>query len=125
MDGIVTSRPPLARHGVQFQSTRDCYALFELRSMENTATDRKTIQDIAESVLDGRMSTLEAVRVLLPLLRRRPEIASQEDFNFVRAVESETDDLPIGQVRQLWDTIALAKRDAEVARCESLWRDQF
>ena len=87
--------------------------------------DKETVQRIAQEVLNGQRGVIDASRALLPLLHRSPELASEEDFNLVRGIESETDDLPLGRVRELWDSTALANKDSEIARCESLWRDQF
>jgi hypothetical protein len=92
--------------------------------MENLTKDREKVQHIAQGVLDGQTGVIDAARTLVLLLRRSPELASKEDFNLVRAIESETDDLPLGQVRELWDPAALANKDREIARCESLWRDE-
>ena len=64
--------------------------------------------------------TVEAARRLYSLLSRHPEFTSEEDFNLVRAIESQTDDLPLGQVRDLWDPVVLAEKDAELVRCEAL-----
>ena len=42
-----------------------------------------------------------------------------------RIVGSETDDLPIGEVRKLRAPYALEAKDAEIARCEELWKAQW
>lgn len=87
--------------------------------------DREKIQRISEEVLNGQRGVIDASRTLLTLLGRSPELASEDDFNLVRAIESETDDLPRGRVREVWGSTALADKDCENSRCESLWRDQF
>lgn len=93
--------------------------------MDNLTRDREKMRHIAQAVLDGQTSVIEAARIMLPLLHRSPALASQEDFNFIRGIDSETDDLPVGRVRELWAPLALASKDREIAQCESLWRDQF
>ena len=93
--------------------------------MENLTKVRKSAQRIAQEVLDGQTGVIDAARTLLPLLRRSPELTSEEDFNLIRAIDCETDDLPLGHVREQWDAVVLAYKDREIARCESLWRDQF
>lgn len=55
--------------------------------------DKQTVQRIVEEVLNGRTGVIEASRRLLTVLHRSPELASEEDFNLIRAIESETDDL--------------------------------
>jgi hypothetical protein len=93
--------------------------------MDNLTRDRESIQRVAQMVLGGQTGVIDAARTLLPLLRRSPELASEEDFNLIRAIESETDDLPLGQVREHWDPGVLVSKDRESARCELLWCDQF
>jgi len=100
---------------------RDCYAK---GPMENLSKDREIVQRVAEA-LDGQTGVIDAARILLPLLRRLPGLPSEEDFNLIRATVSETDDLPLGRVREHWDPAVLARKDRETARCESLWRVQF
>jgi hypothetical protein len=77
-----------------------------------------------QAVLDKQMSILEAAHGLLPLLQMNPALASQDDFNLVRAIASETDDLPIGRLRELWHPDSLAEKDREIKRLERLWHEQ-
>jgi hypothetical protein len=83
------------------------------------------VQQIVRAVLSRQIGVLEGARALLPHLREQPDLASAEDFNLTRGIESETDDLPLGSVRELWDPDALTEKDKEIARCEELWGDQF
>ena len=94
-------------------------------SMDNLTKDRESAQRVAQEVLDGQIGVIHAARTLLPLLWRSPELTSEEDFNLIRVIGRETDDLPLGHVREQWDAVVLAYKDREIARCESLWRDQF
>ena len=77
--------------------------------------------EIARAVLAGEIGILEGTRLLVPLLNLDLKIASDEDFNFLRGVDSETDDLPVGRVRQEWHPDSLPAKDVEIARCENLW----
>jgi hypothetical protein len=86
--------------------------------------NRKRVRQIARSVLDAQLGVLAAARALTALLHRDRGIVSEEDFNLFRGVESETDDLPLGKVREEWRADALIEKDREIARCEALWRDQ-
>jgi hypothetical protein len=74
--------------------------------------------------LDGRTTVLEAVRELHPLAYT-DAIADEKDRTLIIAILSETDHLPIGEVRKLWAPFALEMKDAEIARCEELWKPQF
>ena len=82
-------------------------------------------QETVEAVLDERIGIAEATRALLPLLRTNSDLASREDFDLIRAIESETDDLPIGRVREHWHPDSLQEKDCELARCEGLLREQM
>jgi hypothetical protein len=74
--------------------------------------------------LDGRTTVFEAVRALCPLAHT-DAIADEEDRTLVIAIESETDVLPVGEVRKLWAPYALELKDAEIARAEELYKAQF
>lgn len=76
------------------------------------------VLEAVESALDGRMGMVEAAHALLPLLTRNSDLASQGDFDLIRGIESETDDLPIGRVREHWHLDSLREKDRELARCE-------
>jgi len=80
--------------------------------------------ETVESALGGRIGVAEAANALLPFLRMHPDFASKEDFDLIRAIASETDHLPIGRVRELWDTDSLLEKDRELARCDGLWQEQ-
>jgi len=80
---------------------------------------------IACSAIDGNLGLLEAVNRLFPILVTRPDLVSLEDFNFVCAVESQTDDLPTGRLRNEWHPDFLPEKDREIARCEEIWGSQI
>lgn len=43
---------------------------------------------------------------------------------FILGIESETDHLPVGEVRKLWASSALTEKDVEITRAEELyWAD--
>ena len=46
------------------------------------------------------------------------------DFAFFVAVHSETDHLPVGEVRRHWAADALRRSDEELLACESFYRDR-
>ena len=93
--------------------------------MDDLAHDRDRLQQIAGSFLDRQMSLLEAAYKLLPIINRNRELASEDDSRFIIGINSETDDLPIGPVRELWDEDALRDKDREIKRCEEIWDDEF
>ena len=86
--------------------------------------DHLRARDAAQAGLDGRTTVLEAVRQLVSLAHT-DAIAELEDRRFIIAVESETDHLPIGEVRKLWAPDALKEKDVEIARAEDFYRTDF
>jgi len=93
--------------------------------MNITEPERRRAQQITQEVVNRQMGAVEAAYVLLPILHRHPELATQDDLNLVIAIGSETDDLPLGSVRELWDPNALIEKDREIARCNELWGDKL
>jgi hypothetical protein len=79
---------------------------------------------VAQAVLEGQTTVLEAVRTLVPLAHT-DAIADVEDRTLIIAIESETDDLPVGEVRKLWAPSALKEKDKMIAHCEELYRRQL
>ena len=80
--------------------------------------------EIAREILLGRIGAIEAARLLCPILHQDPAIVSRTDFNSIRGIDSETDDLPVGRVREQWHSDFLPEKDREIARCEGLYMDQ-
>lgn len=87
-------------------------------------SELQRVKEVAAAVLDGRTTVLEAVRELYPLAHT-DAIADEGDRTLVIAIESETDALPVGEVRKLWAPDALEAKDAEIARAQELYRAQF
>lgn len=89
-----------------------------------TESDRLRAREIAQAVLDGRTTVLEAARELVSLAHT-DAVAELEDRRFIIGIASETDDLPVGEVRKLWAPYALKEKDVEIARCEELYKADF
>lgn len=75
-------------------------------------------------MLDGRTTVLEAVRALVSLAHT-DAVGDVEDRRFIIGIESETDHLPVGEVRTLWASSAREEKDVEIARVEALYRADF
>ena len=80
--------------------------------------------EVAKAVLDGRISTLEAVRELFPLAHT-DAIADEAYRRLIIGIQSETDHLPVGEVRRLWAPEALREKDIEIASAEAWWKADF
>ena len=83
------------------------------------------MRQIAEALLAGRIGTILAARILLPFIHADDSLASMEDRNLIIGIDSETDDLPVGEVRAEWDPGVLAEKDREIAKCESRWEERM
>jgi hypothetical protein len=86
--------------------------------------ERQRARDVAQGVLDGQTTVLDAVRVLVSLAHT-DAIVDVEDRRLIIAIESETGHLPVGEVRKLWAPDALEIKDAEIARYEEIYKPQF
>jgi hypothetical protein len=80
--------------------------------------------EVSNLVLNGEVGIIEAAIDLSRLARLDSSIMSEADSTVFAAIASETDDPPIGRVRQDWRPEALREKDIEIARCEDVWREQ-
>jgi hypothetical protein len=94
--------------------------------MDRRASDweRQRAKELAKAVLDGRTTVLEAVRELVSLAHT-DAIANEADRTLIIAIESETDSLPIGEVRKLWAPDAWQAKQPEIERAEALRKTEF
>jgi hypothetical protein len=114
-----------------FDNHPDAFRQHILRFMDRTFIDRlasesdhRRAKEVAQSVLDGRITVLEAARALVSLAHT-DAIADIEDRKLIIGIESETDQLPVGEVRKLWASYALKEKDAEIVRAEELYKADF
>jgi len=88
------------------------------------AANRQKVAQIAEEVLDGRVGIIAGARRISTLCGGHVGLDEFDpDFRTFIAIDSETDDLPIGQTRQHWSQDPLAKKDEEIGRCEAHYRE--
>jgi hypothetical protein len=83
----------------------------------------RKIRARALDLLEGRLGVIETARVMLPLAYWT-KVQNEPEFLLFRAIASETDDLPVGNVRAYWATDALQREDVRIAAAEKLWREQ-
>ncbi len=92
--------------------------------MSLLATNRQKIAEVAQGILDNRISIIASARQIRGLCCGHVGLDERDpDLNTFVAINSETDDLPIGDVRQYWAPDALAQKDLEIARCEAMYRE--
>lgn len=93
------------------------YNLEEKRRLVNYALDR------ARSFLDRKSGPIETSRSLSRFNLRGHDESLDVIIETFDVVDSETEDLPVGEVRELWNADALKREDVRIARAEQLYRD--
>lgn len=81
---------------------------------------RREVVETAEAMLYGRRSFLSGSRRLAALRHEVGVDGSDADFLTFVIIESETDSLPIGEIRQYWGADALTKLEPEISDAE-IW----
>jgi hypothetical protein len=85
---------------------------------------RKQVVETAQAMLDGEMSYLLGAR-RLDALRHEVSVGNDDaDFMVFIAIASETDDFPLGSVRELWDKQALIRLQPEIDSAEAWAKEQ-
>ena len=74
-------------------------------------------------MLDGALGIIEGSRRLNDLRAAIGIYHLDEDFVGFVAIDSETETLPIGEARELWNKEALVQQDRKVEEAERLYRD--
>ncbi len=75
----------------------------------------------ARSILSGAVGIVEGARRLTKL-GHALGVDRDPDFTFFVGVDSETDHLPVGEVRRHWAADALQRTDEELRECEAFFR---
>lgn len=83
----------------------------------------RKIRARALDFLEGRLGVIETTRAMLPLAHWT-KVQSEPEFLLFRAIASETDDLPVGDVRAYWAADTLEREDVRIDAAEKLWREQ-
>jgi hypothetical protein len=84
---------------------------------------RKAMVLVARRIFDGSTGIVAGARELTRL--RFPSRAeTDKDILYFVGIDSESDHLPLGAVRQHWNTEALKAKDAELQAYEALVRDR-
>jgi hypothetical protein len=75
----------------------------------------------AKQLLSGQLGIIAAARQLSAFRHFDPELGTP--LRVFVGIASETDDLPIGEVRQQWSAEALERKDREIVEAEQTYRD--
>ena len=84
----------------------------------NTRVARARAAQVAADVIAGSVSPILGARELLSLQDRLGVSNDDSDFRLLAGIDSETDALPFGAVRNRWQPAALIKRDQEIGKAE-------
>ncbi len=79
------------------------------------------ILSLAKQFLGGQLGVIAASRKLSPL-RHEVEAELAEVLVVFTGIDSETDTLPIGDVREHWSPEALERKDREIIEVENFYR---
>lgn len=78
----------------------------------------------AHAILSGELGSIIAGARRLCALGHEIGADRDADFTFFVGLESETDHLPVGEVRQHWNAGALRELDVEIGRYEAFYRER-
>jgi outer membrane biogenesis lipoprotein LolB len=82
---------------------------------------RRQVRALAWRIIEGQVGVIEGSRQMLKF-QFWLHAGDDEDFRVFRGVDSETDHLPVGRVREHWNAEALKKKDEEIAEVEDFYR---
>ncbi|NNN04983.1 MAG: hypothetical protein HKL90_03690 [Elusimicrobia bacterium] len=79
------------------------------------------IVELAKQIIAGNIGVIAGSRAL-HVLASQKALVSDPDFDLFTGIHSESDHLPLDDVKTLWDPAAFQKKQLEVKRFEDLWR---
>jgi len=91
---------------------------------EEVAAAQRRVAETAAAMLSGQMHFLEGVRALRSLLGEAGVAWNDEDALTIDGADSETDSLPIGEVRRHWADEALQRLEPEI-EAATQWAKEF
>jgi|SRR5580704_16844471 hypothetical protein len=84
----------------------------------------KEVVETAKGVLQGKIGIIEGSRILSRLRFKICEGGFDPDFYGFIGIDSATDHLPIGRVREHWAEDALVRKDKEIKEAEDSYREK-
>ena len=91
---------------------------------EYMAQKRSEVIHVSKDIIDKKISIIEGVRKLCALHHKISKDDFDTDFLIFAAIDSDTDHLPVGNVREHWSLNALEMKDKEICDVEDIYRDQ-
>jgi hypothetical protein len=80
-------------------------------NLDYRETLHSSVVEAAEAVVAGKLSAIEASRLLVGLAAELGAV-NDADFRFFVGLDTETDHFPIGTSRERWNAAALKREDA-------------
>lgn len=90
-----------------------------ITSEEYARSVRLRVVETAQAMLDGQLSFLIGSRRLAALRHETGGCTDDADFLVFVAIDSETDEFPLGSVREHWAADALARLEPEIHKAEA------
>ena len=86
-----------------------------MRSMNKNSQEdsRQCVIQVATQILNGSINPVAGCRMLLSL-EASAALTHLSGYEVIRAIESETDDYPIGEPREGYDASLLTRLDTEI-----------
>jgi len=92
-------------------------------NLEYSETVRARMLDLATRFLSGKIGVIEVARKLSSFVDM-PDEEFRPYLDVFLGIDSETDALPIGDVRHRWSLDALRREDLKIAEAERHWLEQ-
>jgi hypothetical protein len=97
-------------------------AILRIRS-DSTERDKQQAVSLARQTIDGKLGLIAGCRLLKRLSHSLAHgYGAEEAFLVFGNVDSQTDDLPLADMRDKWDASAFAAKQVEVKRAEEEFR---
>ena len=93
-----------------------------MKETDETKAQRAKAIKTVEEMINGKVGIIAGARIMSGLRFDTELPEDDEDFLVLVAIDSETDDLPVGPERVQWSAEALREKDLEIQRCEELYR---
>ena len=100
------------------------------RCQKMSASDKASplseeIASLARLLLEGKIGICCASRQIRDLAWRNCDDPwKHEALKVFLAIDTETDHLPLGKERSVWEPAALLEKDEEIAKCDAFFREQ-
>ena len=95
----------------------------QMSQEQHVQSARRQVVGIARAMLAHEINFLLGARRLASLWHQTGVQDNDSDFATFTSIDSETDDLPLGDMRQQWDAQALAKLQPDIDAAEEWARD--